>query len=131
MSAAELLILVPAGTAAGAMLVVVTLNGLATVERKLSEVTVPGPSAAPLLPPTRPGFTGAPSVAEDEAAGRPNAPPTSSPHGLRHTRVHRYRYRRHGRRRPPIRLACGVAPDSNLTVPSEPAEESRWVVQDL
>jgi len=120
-SAAELLILVPAGTAAGAMLVVVTLNGLATIERRLSEAPVLRPSAGPLLPPTRPVLTGAPSVGNDEAASRPNVPPTSLPRGLRHTRVHRYGYPRHSRGpRPPVRLACGVAP-----------EESREVVQEL
>ena len=126
MSAADLLILVPAGTAAGAMVVVVTLNGLATIERRLSEATVPGPSAAPLLPARQPGLTEATSVAEDEAASRPNAPPTS-PRGSRHTRVPRYGYPRHGQvRRPPIKLACGVAPDTaTLTGPTEPAEESR------
>src|SRR5207247_4523011 len=79
-SAADLLILVPAGTAAGAMVVVVTLNGLATIERRLSEAPVPGPSAAPLLRPERTGLPKSLSVAED-AASRPNAPPTLSPRG--------------------------------------------------
>ena len=107
------------------MLVVVTLNGLATIERRLSEAPVPEPSAAPLLRPERTGLTESLSVAEDEAS-RPNAPPTS-PRGSRHTRVPRYGYPRHGQvRRPPIKLACGVAPDTaTLTGPTEPAEESR------
>ncbi|HWD71838.1 MAG TPA: hypothetical protein VG779_04865 [Actinomycetota bacterium] len=126
-SAAELLMLVPAGTAAGTMLVVVTLNGLATIERRVSQATGPAPSAQPRVPPQRQGLTEAPPVVPDEAASRPNAPPMSSPRRLRHTRVHRYGYRPHGRLpRPPIKLACGAAPDAATSiVPTEPAEESR------
>ena len=126
-SAAELVMLVPAGTAAGAMLVMVSLNGLATIERRVSGAPVPGPSAAPRLPPGRPGIRAAPPVTPDEAARRPNAAPKSSPRGLRHTRVHRYGYRPHGHLpRPPIKLACGVTPDgATSAVPKEPAEGSR------
>ncbi len=119
--------LVPAGTAAGAMLVVVTLNGLATIERRVTEATVPAPPAVLPSPPERPGLVEAPPAALDEAASCPNAPPTSSTRGLRHTRVHRHGYRRHGHLpRPPIKLACGVAPKTaTSTVPTQPAEESR------
>ena len=125
-SAAELLMLVPAGTAAGTMLVVVTLNGLATIEKRVSGATVPAASAAPRLPPQRQGLTEAPPAVPDEAGGPPDAPLTPSPRRLRHTRVHRYGYRPHGRLpRPPIKLACGAAPDPPSTVPTEPAEESR------
>src|SRR5436190_21047990 len=108
------------------MLVVVTLNGIATAERRLSAAPVPEPSAAPLLRPERTGLTESLSVAEDEAS-RPNAPPPSSPRGSRHTRAHRYRYRRHGHgRRPPIRLACNVAPDTaTSTGPTGSSKGSR------
>lgn len=118
--------LVPAGTAAGSMLVVVTLNGLASIEKKVSEPRVPPPPAAARVPPQRRDRSEAPSAAPDEAASRSSALPTS-PRGLRHARVHRYGYRPPGRLlRPPIKLACGVAPDAaTSTVPTQPAEESR------
>ena len=108
------------------MLVVVTLNGLATIERNVSGPAVPAPPAAPRLVPERPGLTEAQPAALDEDASRSGAPATS-PRGLRHTRVRRYGYRPRGRLlRPPIKLACGVAPDAaTSTVATEPAEESR------
>jgi len=117
---------VPAATAAGSMLVVMTLNGLATIERNVCEPAVPAPPAAPRLVPQRRGLTQAAPAAPDEAASRSHVPPTS-PRGLRHTRVHRYGYRPRGRLlRPPIKRACGVASDAaTSTVRTEPAEESR------
>ncbi|HEY2665217.1 MAG TPA: hypothetical protein VGK51_00110 [Actinomycetota bacterium] len=125
-SAAELVMLVPAATAAGSMLVVLSLNGLATIERKVSGATLPASSPAPRVPPRRPGPTEAPPAAPDEAANRADALPTSSPRGLRHTRVHRYGYRPGGHPpRPPIKLACGAGPDpATSTVSSGPAEGS-------
>jgi hypothetical protein len=115
---------VPAATAAGSMVVVMTLNGLATIEKNVSEPRVPPLPAAPRLVPERPGLTKAQPAAPDEAASRSHAPPTS-PRGLRHTRVHRYGYRPRGRLlRPPIKLACGVAPDAaTSTVRTKPAED--------
>src|SRR4029077_144670 len=109
-----------AATAAGSMLVVMTLNGLATIERNVCEPTVPAPPAAPRLVPQRRGVTADAPAAPDEDASLSHAPPTS-PRGLRHTRVHRYGYRPRGRLlRPPIQLACGMAPDAaNSTAPPD------------